>query len=145
MMDAFFALDKRERLPLRVTLHLLACKQCRTAVRLCTLAERAAAAPLFADGEVGDIDSVMEGIRAYAASQGRGREPRQFISLGRWILVGVAMILAMMCVGFVNLENNADTLQMSSYMVFGSMIAVYCAFFVGSNLDFFVKQIRGRK
>jgi hypothetical protein len=147
MMDVFFALDKRERLPLRLTVHLLFCKECRTAVRLCTLAEKAAARPLFQDGEIADVAAIMEKVRAVYPIVGNDHP---FISLRRWIVLGVVMILAMIFVSFLTLGgsapgSNALALQFSSYIVFGGMIAVYCAFFVGSNMDFFVKQAHLKK
>ena len=143
MMDVFFALDKRERLPLGLTAHLLFCKECRTAVRLCTLAERAAARPLFDGGDPRDIAAIMGKIRGAYPIADTGHP---YITLRRWIVLGVVMILAMICVSFLTLGgsapvSNARALQFSSYIVFGGMIAAYCAFFVGSNMDFFVKQI----
>ena len=45
-MDRFLELDKNERLPLGVTIHLLYCKKCRTEVRLFTMAEKVCAQPL---------------------------------------------------------------------------------------------------
>ncbi len=46
VMTKFMELDKKDRLPLDVTVHLLFCRQCRTQVRLLTLAERQAARPV---------------------------------------------------------------------------------------------------
>ena len=39
IMDSFLELDKNQKIPFRITWHLLTCKKCRTQVRLCTLAE----------------------------------------------------------------------------------------------------------
>ena len=43
-MNEFLMLDKNERIPLRVTLHLLKCAKCRSEVRLMTMAERVCSA-----------------------------------------------------------------------------------------------------
>jgi membrane glycosyltransferase len=134
-MDSFFALDKNEWLPLEVTAHLLVCKKCRTQVRLCTLAERASALSLMGHDEV-PVAALLQRLRPAIGIEREGH----FISMRRWIVLGIAMILAMILVGFVTLEPGPSALQYATYIVFAAMITAYCAFFVGSNMDFFVKQ-----
>ena len=63
------------------------------------------------------------------------------ISMRRWIVSGIAMILGML---FFLLSPNAmnnTTLSISFYLFFACAISAYCAIFVGSNMDFFVKKI----
>ena len=45
-MDEFLKLDKNDRLPLSLTIHLLLCKECRTIVRNLTLADQACKASM---------------------------------------------------------------------------------------------------
>ena len=70
--NRYLELDKNERVPLRVTLHLLACPACRTGVRRLSRAERVLAAPLAvpaqgafrAASDDNAVLSAMERIRA---------------------------------------------------------------------------------
>jgi hypothetical protein len=136
-MDAFFALDKNERLPLPLTLHLLVCKRCRTQVRLSTLAERALARPLMAAAGDADMEALMAKLRSALPLHAEGR----YLSLRRWIGWGVVMVLAMLLFPFL-LPGAADPfLHLAFYLVFAGVITAYCAFFVAGNMDFFVKKI----
>jgi hypothetical protein len=142
-MDRFCELDKNQSFPLALTLHLLRCKQCRTQVRLCSLAEEICTAPLAVPANDAEIAALMRTLRA-----AQSRIPLPFsgdggyISLRRWIVLGIVMITFMIFVGFMTLERDPSSLQISTYVVFACMITAYCAFFVGSNMDFFVKKLQ---
>ena len=45
MIDTYLMLDKHERIPLAVCVHLLTCKKCRTQVRMMTQAEEKLSSP----------------------------------------------------------------------------------------------------
>ena len=104
-MDAFLSLDKYERIPLGVTLHLLTCKKCRTQVRYLTLAEKYASEPIRAT----PIRDALENI------------PVKPVSMAKWVISGFLMIFLM--------------------VIFGVLVTVYCALFVGTNMDFFIKKM----
>ncbi|MDR1786607.1 MAG: hypothetical protein LBR23_09150 [Spirochaetaceae bacterium] len=137
MMDVFFGLDKNERYPLKLTLHLLACKTCRTQVRLCTLAERALAAPVLRPVPQMEADALTERVARAFPRRGEGSP----ISLRRWIVSGAAMILAMMLFTLVSPQSAGNHLQLAFYLVFGCVVTAYCALFIAGNMDFFVKKI----
>jgi membrane glycosyltransferase len=141
-MDRFCELDKNERFPLALTWHLLTCKKCRTAVRLCTLAERISSAPLKIPAGDAEVAALMRRLRGAASRPLAQSADSQYLSLRRWIVLGVLMVFAMFLFPFITLEGNPSTLQLSSYVVFACMITAYCAFFVGSNMDFFVKKMQ---
>ncbi|MGL4981442.1 MAG: hypothetical protein ACRC4W_01055 [Treponemataceae bacterium] len=140
IMDIFFALDKNERLPLAVTMHLLFCKKCRSEVRILTFAEKKLSEPLYIDVPLSNsaVSSIMDKI-------GINDQPirTQTVSLFNWVLGGIAMILAILI--FMILQKNryfsSTTLVAIFYTVFGCYLTAYCGLFVGSNLDFFVKKI----
>jgi hypothetical protein len=137
MMDAFFSLDKDEHYPLKLTLHLLACETCRTQVRLCTLAEKVSAAPLLRPADDDAVQALMAKIiEAFPDHKEIGP-----ISFRRWIVSGVVMILAMMLFAVVSPQSSGDYLQLAFYLVFGGVVTAYCALFIASNMDFFVKKI----
>lgn len=139
IMDDFFALDKHQRIPLYITAHLLVCKKCRTEVRLMTLTERVNAEPLHISTDDNDrrILQLMQKLdSAYAPS-----EKIAPISLKRWIVSGIAMVLAMMMFIFSQSTLPNQALSLSFYIVFAVVISAYCALFVGSNMDYFIKKI----
>lgn len=124
-MDVFLSLDKNERIPLGVTLHLLKCKKCRSQVHYLTLAERYASEPIRTNG----IKEMLENL------------PVKPVSMTKWIFWGVVMILLM--VNFVLFLNKIDqkTFAIIFNIIFGILVTAYCTLFVGTNIDFFVKKI----
>ena len=137
-MDTYLALDKNERIPSAVTLHLLTCKTCRTQVRLLTKAERIVAHPLAVETPISDksITSLMRKI--IPSWSWENAKP---VSMHGWIFGGVLMVLFMLAFGFFQSAIHSETLLLSFYLVFALAISAYCAIFVGTNLDFFVKKI----
>ncbi|AEE15967.1 hypothetical protein [Treponema brennaborense] len=139
IMDDFLALDKNERMPLHVTVHLLRCKKCRTAVRLCSCAEKSAARPLkTAESAAG---AAVVALMKKIDPSYKGEEPVAPISLKRWVVSGIAMIVAMLMFRLTPAAMSSETLVVSFYLLFALVVTAYCAIFVGSNLDFFVKKI----
>lgn len=123
-MDEFLSLDKYERIPLKVTLHLLTCKRCRSQARHLTLAERYASEPIHVS-----ITEKLENMEV---------EP---VSMRWWILLGVVMMLLLATFGvFLNrLDHNSFAIIFN--VIFGVLVTVYCTLFIGTNMDFFVKKI----
>lgn len=135
-MNTFLALDKDERLPLAVSFHLLACPECRSQVRLLTRAEHIAATAL--SREAGEDDRAVFAIMQKAGI-GEKSLPNP-ISLKRWVVSGIAMVLLMLSFGLFAAESSSE-LKIAFYLVFALIITTYCAMFIGSNIDFFIKKI----
>lgn len=143
IMDLFLELDKNQRLPLKVTLHLLFCKKCRTEVRLFTLAEKTCSQPLkvpLADNDA-IIDMLMTKINPNYSKDGKIAH----ISMTKWIVSGITMILAMLMFLVLRPYVASTTLDISFCILFTCVISAYCAIFVGSNMDFFIKKIETMK
>ncbi len=138
-MESFLALDKNEWLPFSVTVHLLTCKKCRTQVRLCTLAEKAAAAPLNVHMPLSDnaLYAIMTRIDPRYIEHEQERIPT--ISFTRWVIFGLIMIGAMLVFGVFQ-NSISQLVVISFYIVFACVITAYCALFIGSNMDFFIKK-----
>ena len=136
MMDTFFSLDKNERYPLRLTLHLLSCAKCRTQVRLCTLAEKICAGPLARPADEEDVMRLMARVRRHIP------EPSDAgpISLRRWIVSGVAMIAAMMLFAVISPKSSGNYLQLAFYLVFAGAVTAYCAIFIAATWTFSSKK-----
>jgi len=137
LMDIFFSLDKYERYPLKLTLHLLVCETCRTQIRLCTLAQKVIAEPLMRPADKQTVDVLMTKINEVFPNHNETSP----ISLRRWIISGLAMILAMMLFTVVSPKSAGNHLQLAFYLVFGCVVSAYCALFIASNMDFFIKKI----
>ncbi len=133
IMDTFLALDKDEHIPLKVSLHLLACSSCRTQVRLLTKAEHLAAVPLYQS--VSETDSTIESVLKKINTSSATPNP---ISLRGWVVAGILMVLLMLCFG---LYTSTEELKIAFYLVFALIITIYCAMFIGCNIDFFIKKI----
>jgi hypothetical protein len=136
-MDEFLKLDKNDRLPLSLTIHLLLCKECRTIVRNLTLADQACKASMnkTVDSYDPSVTAIMKSINP--EYQVKEMQP---LSLTRWIVSGIVMIIAMLFFGITEGANNSQ-LSLSFYLVFAGIVTAYCAMFVGCNMDFFVKHI----
>ncbi|MBP3772198.1 MAG: hypothetical protein J6I53_05840 [Treponema sp.] len=124
-MDIFLALDKYERIPLPVSIHFLTCKKCRSQARYLTLAERYASEPL----RLTPLKDVLEMI------------PVKPVSIAKWVIWGIVMIFMMVIFGiFLNHLDRAGFAIIFN-VLFGILITVYCAVFIATNMDFFIKKI----
>ncbi len=136
-MNEFLKLDKNDRLPLSLTIHLLLCKDCRTIVRKLTLAEQACRTSMEKTADYYDpsVSAIMKSI--IPEYEIKEMPP---LSLKRWIVSGILMIIAMLFFGITEGASNSQ-LSLSFYLVFAGIVTAYCAMFVGCNMDFFVKHI----
>lgn len=123
-MDRFMLLDKYERIPASVTLHLLTCKKCRTQVHYLSLAEKYAA-------EARKPTPLKDAIENLAHP----------VSMTKWIVWGIVMILLMVTFGLILNRMDRTSLSIFFNIFFGTLVTVYCALFVGTNIDFFIKKI----
>lgn len=124
-MDTFLALDKYERIPLGVTLHFICCKKCRTQARYLTLAEKFAGEPI----RPAPLKDALENI------------PVKPVSMAKWIISGIIMILMMVVSGILLNKTESPAFAIILNINFGLIITAYCAIFVGTNMDFFIKKI----
>ncbi len=139
-INTFLELDKDEKLGFQTTVHLLTCKKCRTVVRLCSLAQRSSARPLRIPEVMNNtvteiVKKANPTIQLLKDSQAKS------ISMKRWLISGIALIIAILIFGIFQSSTSSSSLQVTIYLCFAAFICAYCAFFVGSNLDFFIKQI----
>lgn len=137
IMDQFLLLDKNQKIPLKITLHLLGCKECRTQVRLLSLAEKASAKSLNTKLPLNNdtLVSIMSKIKPKTVAP----EKIKHVSLAHWIIIGIIMLVAMLVYGVQTVSLNSTFMVVPFYLCFAEIVCVYCALFVGSNLDFFVK------
>jgi hypothetical protein len=150
--DLYLGLDKDERVPLSVTIHLLFCPTCRTAVRNLTRAERALAKNLSpaATYSVDPVsDPALRAALARISSEGLSYPsvcPAEHrVSLYRWVICGLVMIAGFAIVPSSPIGDWTGTTFGNSYLVpfyllCGVATTIYCGLFVGTNIDLFVKK-----
>lgn len=150
-MDRYLALDKNEAVPIGVTLHLIACRDCRTAVRRLTEAETLLARPLGHESiaaPVDPVDPVVAGALARIAAAGAGYPDvlgKNPVSLLKWFVVGSLLAAGFATVPFSFVGSWTRAVFGGAYVVplsivCGLAVTAYCGIFVGTNIDFFVKR-----
>lgn len=140
VMEEYLSLDKGERIPLDITMHLLLCKNCRSQVRLLRQAEKSSVPDSCKQTALDDaaILAVMNKITKKSDSQ---KNP---ISLSKWVLGGIAMALLFIVFSIFAKPGTNHFLTVYTYIELAVLITAYCAFFVKSNMDFFVKKINSK-
>ena len=140
MMDKFLMLDKQERIPLDVTFHLLKCKKCRTQVRYLSKAEKYASEPLKVSVPITDskISAILKTANPRWSTENFKIKP---VSMAKWIVCGILMLLFMTTYTFTAAKLGNEEANTFFYITFGIVITAYCAIFIASNLDFFIKKI----
>lgn len=142
IMDKYLMLDKGERVPLEVTLHLITCRECRRQVKILKKAERVAKVPLEIPVDMEDFSIAAVMAQIDPDFNPSAKNP---ISIAKWIFGGISMILFMLTFRFSNYFDANKTVMISFYVLFALCVTAYCAMFVGSNMDYFVKLIGTKK
>ena len=132
--EAFFALDKGQRLPVPHLVHLLMCAECKMAVHKLAAFERRCLKqgvrqpPL----ESKAVITVMNNIDS-------GYEERVFAKkkapVHRWLLAGLALVFCAAEFSPLQQLSGSAVFQAFFAMFFAVGIICYCAFFVVSNMD----------
>ena len=142
-MNQFLMLDKRQALPLALSFHLLCCKKCRTQVRLMELAEKKAAKPLFIPVPFTD-DKLLRTMKSIDPNF----DPQNIcpVSFSKWVIAGIGLISAFVIFALLDAVPLISAgMTVAVYSVFSISITLYCALFIFSNLDFFVKKVENIK
>ncbi|MBO7485528.1 MAG: hypothetical protein J6Y75_04355 [Spirochaetaceae bacterium] len=140
MIDTYLMLDKHERIPLAVCVHLLTCKKCRTQVRMMTQAEEKLSSPLAIQLPFSDLKlcSIMQSV-----DPGFDIKSICPVSMRKWVITGIFMIIGIIIFEILDyLLPGAAILSASIHIVFGISIVLYCTIFIASNLEFFVKLMQ---
>ena len=143
-MEEFLKLDKNERIPLSLSIRLLCSRKCRTEVRLLTKAEKLAEKPLYLQMPVTDesIAAVLNRINPNLAESPKMKNP---FPLSRWVISGLLMMFLMVLFGVLTRASSDQLVVVPFYFLFAIVVTTYCSFFVGCNMDFFVKKIETHK
>jgi len=157
--DRYLSLDKNERVPFEITLHLLVCPSCRTSVRLLTKAERSIANPMtpvsarvtpfspeLAPSRAVSSDPIIAAAMARISASGLSYVPiERHVSFSRWVLAGAGLaagfaVIPVSQIGSWGYDTFGTAFSLPLCIVFGLALAVYGGLFIGTNIDFFVKK-----
>lgn len=136
-MDQYLMLDKNEKVPGTLTRHFLTCKKCRNEVKALVQAEKLAARPLKIKTPV-ESKTIENAVKELDPNY---NPYKNRVHIWGWILFGVLLIACLTTFGIITPVYQSDSSQVFFYLAFAGTICGYCALFIGSNLDFFVKRI----
>jgi hypothetical protein len=154
----YLELDKHQRVPLAVTMHLFVCPACRTGVRAMTDAEHRFSASLSVETACPPFYSPeLSPSRAHsddplvAAAMARIQlsglaypQVKRSVSLRRWLIAGIALAVcfAVMPVTFGawSQEVFGSSYSVPFYLLSGIAVTIYGGLFIGTNIDIFVKK-----
>lgn len=139
IIERYLQLDKNQRLPLSITLHILSCKSCKNKIRMMSLAEESIKEPISI--EVPITDNSIEQIMQKISPETYNKITKNPISMTNWIISGIITILLLCASVIFASKFNSSTLTFIYTLISGTAIITYCCAFVISNIDFFVKKI----
>lgn len=139
IIERYLQLDKNQRLPLSITLHILSCKSCKNKIRMMSLAEEAIKEPISI--EVPITDNSIEQIMQKISPETYNKITKNPISMTNWIISGIITILLLCASVIFASKFNSSTLTFIYTLISGTAIITYCCAFVISNIDFFIKKI----
>ena len=139
IIERYLQLDKNQRLPLSITLHILSCKSCKNKIRMMSLAEEAIKEPISI--EVPITDNSIEQIMQKISPESYNKITKNPISMTNWIISGIITILLLCASVIFASKFNSSTLTFIYTLISGTAIITYCCAFVISNIDFFIKKI----
>ena len=138
ILNRYLLLDKGERVPLSVSLHLLRCSKCREKIELLKKAEKELSAPLTIECPVTDesIQKVLSEIQPQVKD--KFYKPLPF---HLWILFGIIMITFLFSSLITTQDMNSKPLSIWYALTIAGCVTVYWAVFVVSHIDLFIKKI----
>ena len=136
-METFYSLDKHERLPLKISLHLLFCKECRTKVRNLTTAEKLLLKNALSKSEDSSKTATYV-LNAISKTSLNYHEKKT--SLRKWALSGTGLLACFLIIIPLLIIKGQDFLSLVSTISLSAVLCIWCFLFVGNNMDFFIKM-----
>lgn len=137
-MNQYLMLDKGERVPLKLSLHLLGCKKCREQIKLLKLAEKEISAPLKIETPVTDASIQKIISQIHVQQKDRFYKPLPFAG---WIIGGLLMI-ALLFSSLLSMQDIQNrSLSIWYALTIAGCVTVYSAVFVCSHIDLFIKKL----
>ena len=139
-LEQFYSLDKQERIPLGLSVHLLFCRECRSIVRNLTKAEKIlgekSTQPSSENSQT--ISSVLKGIKSSNLDYHGHHEEK--ISLRKWAVSGSILLLCTVLMILLMVIDGEKTVFVTGTISLSAIMCIWCGLFVGNNMDYFVKM-----
>lgn len=136
-LEMFYKLDKHELIPLKLSIHLLFCRECRTTVRKLTKAEKLLSEKALSPS---DESSRTAAYVLAAIDKTNLNYHEKKTSLKKWALSGTALLVCMIIMIPLLILTGEDMLSLVSTISFSAMLCIWCSLFVGNNMDYFIKM-----
>lgn len=142
-MEQYLSLDKNERVPFKISMHLISCKKCRTQIKMLKTAEKVCKHSIIIATPIND--STIENIMQKVSPETYKTLSQKNSSLHKWI-IGSLIIPVMMFIPaiFTTSAMNIDLLSLFYALLLAIYIASYCCVFALGNVDLFVKKISAK-
>lgn len=137
-MNQYLMLDKGERVPFKISMHLMGCKKCREQIKLLKLAEKEISAPLKIETPVTDASIQKIISQVHVQQKDRFYKPLPFAG---WIIGGILMIALLFSSLFSTQDIQNRSLSIWYALTIAGCVTAYCAVFVCSHIDLFIKKI----
>lgn len=137
-MNQYLMLDKGERVPLKISAHLLCCKKCREQLKLLKLAEKEISAPLKIETPVTDasIQKILSEI--HIPEKDKFYKPLPFAG---WIIGGILMVALLFSSLITTQDIQNRSLSIWYALTIAGCVTAYGAVFVCSHIDLFIKKL----
>lgn len=137
-MNQYLMLDKGERVPLKISAHLLCCKKCREQIKLLKLAEKEISAPLKIETPVTDasIQKILSEI--HIPEKDKFYKPLPFAG---WIIGGILMVALLFSSLITTQDIQNRSLSIWYALTIAGCVTAYSAVFVCSHIDLFIKKL----
>ncbi|WP_407398727.1 hypothetical protein [Treponema sp.] len=136
-LDVFYGLDKHEHLPLKLSMHLLFCKECRTTVRNLTKAEKLLSEKAMTASD-DSSETAANLLNSIAKINLNYHEKKT--SLRKWALSGTGLFACFIIMIPLLIIKEQDFLSLISTISLSALLCIWCGLFVGNNMDYFVKM-----
>ncbi len=135
-IEEYLELENNQRVPMKMTMHFLTCKDCRSKVKMLAKAERACKKNAMQKTDINNdtIQSILKQLNIATENH----TVKQF-SIAPWIIGAIILIASFICY-FVMKKSSTSELSIYTYIVFAMIIAAYCASFIAGNIELFIKK-----
>ncbi len=139
-LEQFYSLDKQERIPLGLSIHLLFCRECRSIVRNLTRTEKIlcekSSQPSPENSQT--VSAVLKGIKTTNLEYHGHHEEK--ISLRKWAVSGSILLLCTVLMILLLVIDGEKTVFITGTISLSAIMCIWCGLFVGNNMDYFVKM-----
>lgn len=136
-LNDYLLLDKNQKIPLKLSMHFLLCKDCRKIIRSLSRAEKIAAEPLKIKSPVNsqEITQIVQQIDPdYNPKKSK-------VSFTTWVFAGIILITSMILANILTKSISTSFLSFVTAISFVLLFCLYFFAFVQANMEFFVKKI----